>query len=267
MKNIKQLVTKFKKFTQKEYVPYIPPSINVENFLDQIREYFLLDQSQVRAMWNEYLKFHNEKKYSMLLGERKTLSMEEAFILYVVFRQYRPKSVIEIGTQYGKSTRRLIDMHKLTLSSNPNEIVCFDVEDQVQFFEKNEAKLVLKDVTNSAQQTILDSFEPGIIYLDAHPYHLLKNVIRAVIDNGKWIIAIHDCAPGLCNPKMKLKKDDLNITSKTGHWERHVLAEIFGVRDVLSNELNKLEIKTHKLQIFDTPHGLALITPKSVFQE
>lgn len=89
--------------------------------------------------------------------------------------------------------------------------------------------------------------------------YLLKEIMSAFIGNkknGKWIIAVPDCAPGLCNPKMKLAKDDLNITSSTGHWERHVLAKIFGVSNVLSEELNQLKTETHRQMIFGTPHGV-----------
>jgi len=273
MKNIKHFIKKAASILYKGnnktvspvaggYTPYLPETIDLKKFLKQVQVFFRLDQTQTLNLWNDYLQFHHEKNYSSLLGERKTLSMEEAFLMYVMFRQYQPESVIEIGTQYGKSTRRLIDLRKF--AGQNAKVVCFDIEDQVKYFDKSEADLVLKDITNSFREDVLEKYAPGLIYLDAHPYHLLKNVIQAVLENGNWLVAVHDCAPGLCNPNMELEKDDLHITSSTGHWERHVLAEIFGVADVLGERLNHLETNRHTEMIFETPHGLAVILPKSI---
>jgi hypothetical protein len=61
---------------------------------------------------------------------------------------------------------------------------------------------------------------------------------------------------------MELAKDDLKVSSLTGIWERHVLAEAFGLADPLSQQLDNLETDTHRLRIFSTPHGLGVITPK-----
>ena len=60
------------------------------------------------------------------------------------------------------------------------------------------------------------------------------------------------------------KEDSALITSRTGHWERHVLAEIFGVDNPLDSSLDDRETETHRLRVFETPHGLAVIMPKSL---
>ncbi len=61
---------------------------------------------------------------------------------------------------------------------------------------------------------------------------------------------------------MTLKKDNPGVTSFTGIWERHVLAEIFGIPDPLSEQLDRLETATYQLCIFSTPHGLGVLVPK-----
>ena len=73
------------------------------------------------------------------------------------------------------------------------------------------------------------------------------------------VLAIHDCTAGLCNPRMTLAKDDPNVTSATGTWERHVLAQRFGIGDPLSPALDRATTPTHRLTIFDTPHGLGVV--------
>jgi hypothetical protein len=58
---------------------------------------------------------------------------------------------------------------------------------------------------------------------------------------------------------MQIPKDKpLAISSHSGLWERHVLAEIFQVQN---EQLDDLRTPTHYLTIFSTPHGLALLAP------
>ena len=246
------------------YAPRIPQSANQDVLMNQVADFFSLPLSEVRSQYRTYRFLHEANEYVRRLGERKTLSFEEAFILYVIVSRFHPRAIVEIGTQYGRSTRRIIDIkNALGLDSR---ITCFDIENQVRFFEPQEAQLILKDVTHTFQRDVLEAFAPEVIFLDAHPYYLLRNVISGVLDapKGGCILVIHDCAKGLCNPTMRQSKDDLNITSTSGHWERHVLAEIFGIANPLSEHLDDIETVTHRLRIFGTPHGLAVIMPKEL---
>src|SRR5260370_19154484 len=88
---------------------------------------------------------HGAKGYARSLGERKTLCLEEAYILYLTLLGYRPRTLVEIGTQHGKSTRRLLDIKAALGLDCP--VVCFDVADQVEHFTPQEAKLILQDLT------------------------------------------------------------------------------------------------------------------------
>ena len=77
---------------------------DVSDFLD-------LDAADVRDMFKTYRKFHRDKRYAADFGELKTLNLEEAFVLYAVLAARRPTGpLVEIGTQYGRSTRRILDM-------------------------------------------------------------------------------------------------------------------------------------------------------------
>jgi len=245
------------------YRPHIP-SVDQDLLISQVSNYFRISSAQADSYYDEYRVLHNRKDYARVLGERKTLCFEEAFIISVILRLVRPANVVEIGTQYGKSTRRIIDI-KNALNLN-SQVTCFDIEDQVRFFESQEAQLILKDVTHTFQHDVLETCAPEVIFLDAHPYYLLRNVISGVLDapKGGCILVIHDCAKGLCNPSMRQSKDDPNVTSTLGVWERHVLAEIFGIANPLSEQLDDIETVTHRLKIFGTPHGLAVIMPKKL---
>jgi len=243
------------------YRPYIPSSVDQSVLIDQIADYFSLPRADVQAHYEAYRAFHMDQGYEQTLGERKTLCFEEAFLLYMAALLVRPSDVVEIGTQYGKSTRRIVDL--LGLLGLDSRVICFDVVDQVRFVTKGEIQLVLHDLTSDFSERVLTEIAPGLIYLDAHPYPLLRNIIAGFLGwshSHPSILAIHDCGFGLYNPRMRLPKDASagEIGTKTGHWERHVLSEVFAVPD---DKLDDLRTASHRLRIFDTPHGLALVTP------
>jgi hypothetical protein len=216
---------------------------------------------EARRSFNEYALFHRSRQYERRLGECKTLCFEEAFLIYLFLSLHRPRTIVEIGTQYGKSTRRLLDM--VERLGTGSEVVCFDVVDRVRHFDPREARLLLRDVTGTFTKEVLESLDPGLIYLDAHPYALLKSVIGEYLaGNRACVMSIHDCAPGLCNPDMRLDKSDPEITSRTGTWERWALAELFHIAGPLDPCLDAVETPTHLMKIFSTRHGLGVIVPR-----
>jgi glycosyltransferase involved in cell wall biosynthesis len=243
------------------FVPIIPDQVDQQRLVEDISRFFQLPRAAVETMRTMYAAFHEAKGYARTLGERKTLCFEEAFVLYVLLATRRPSTLVEIGTQHGKSTRRLLDIKMLL--GLPGRVVCFDVEDQVQYFSRDEAELVVRDMRGRFAQDVLQAYEPGLIFHDVNSYGLLKEVLTQTLAHaGKWALAIHDCGRGLCNPRMTLAKDDPQVTSSTGVWERHVMAEVFGIADPLSERLDQLETPTHRLAIFGTPQGLAVLLPK-----
>jgi hypothetical protein len=118
------------------------------------------------------------------------------------------------------------------------------------------------DLTGRFRTAVLEAYEPGLVFVDTHPYRLLREAVAETVADGRWSLAVHDCGRGLCNSRMSLSRDDPAVTSLTGVWERHVLAEVFGVPGPFDPRLDRLETPSHRLRIFETPHGLALILPR-----
>jgi hypothetical protein len=245
------------------YRPVIPDYVDYGLLLSEVSELFQCDRALVKTSFEKYRTFHDSKGYARTLGERKTLCFEEAFILYFLLAKTRPPTLVEIGTQHGKSTRRLLDIKKLL--GLKGKFFAFDIQDQVEHFKPREAKVIVRDLIGRFAEEVLDAYPPGFIFLDAHPYALVKEVITDVLGpEQKWTLAAHDCGPGLCNPQMAIAPDDPNITSSTGVWERHVFAEMFGVDDPLSEHLNSQETATHRFRVFSTPHGIGVLVPKAL---
>jgi len=220
-----------------------------------------IQQRDIETLWQSFDHFYREHRYETTLGEAKTLNRLESFITYVMLAAQRPASIIEIGTFYGKSTRRIIDMKSTLGLSAP--IFCYDICDNVTCFLPEEAKLILADITIDPRKHLAAYPAPRFIFLDARPYHLLKNVIATYLEHfPDTIMTIHDCSSSLCKREMTMDRSCMEISSSTGIWERHVLAECFQKVDPLSPELDDIDTPTHRLMIFDTTHGLALLVPK-----
>jgi hypothetical protein len=174
---------------------------------------------------------------------------------------------VEVGTQHGKSTRRILDMVRLL--ELDSRVVCFDLRDEVVHFRPgDEAELVLGDITGRFHRAVLEAYEPGLIYLDVHAHSLLREaIIDTLTHTVSCVLAIHDCGRGLCNPRMTISRDDPEVTSLTGIWERYLLAELFGIADPLDDRLDAAESPSHRLGIFATRHGLGVIRPKMMSGE
>ncbi len=243
--------------------PQIKSRVDYPVFFQEIHNYFHLSLEMIEQEFNTYKIFYTQMNYGTLLGETKTLCLEESFLIYLAAKNNLPQNFCEIGTQYGKSTRRILDIFRL-LNVSPISY-CYDIAKEIQFVSEKEVCFNLHDLTSDFEIEVLTKYSPELIFLDAHPYELLKKVISEFI---KWsnshpsILAIHDCSSGLFLPKMRIPKNNpALVTSRTGLWERHVLAELFQVPD---EKLDDHKTTTHHLKIFQTPHGLALIAPHSI---
>ena len=260
-----RLVNLWNTYKLQSYRPVIPTSVDHARLRSDIAATINLPPAAINALWTDYRGLMNVKCHVENLGQIGTLSSEEAFVIHCLASVYQRPYLIEIGTHEGKSTRRILD--SLAHLQLDTKLICYDIVDIVRYFRAEEVRLMLHDVTHSVEKDVLDQYPPGIIYLDAHPWLLLKNVIAAVLNRNDWILVLHDCSPVLCNPKMAISKEEPElITMRTGHWERHVLAQAFGFQDPLDTRLNALETETHLLRVFDTQHGLGLIMPKALLQ-
>jgi hypothetical protein len=260
---IKDILSKLN--LRKGFQPQIIPVVDIPVFFREIGDFFNIPLNEIEEQFDIYKRFSDSKEYSLLFGELKTLSTEEAFLLFLAAKKCQPRNFCEIGTQYGKSTRRILDIFQL-IKLNP-VCYCYDISKDIRYVSDEEVEFNIHDLTVDFRIEVLNKISPELIYLDAHPNFLLKTIINDFIIwscSYPSILAIHDCSSGLFQPIMQIPKDKPSlVTSRTGLWERHVLAEVFHVAD---DELDDLRTTTHQLKIFHTPHGLALIVPLNIFE-
>ena len=247
------------------YAPQYPNWSDPGRLMDLAAEFFELEFLDVEARFEQYAEFHRDRGYERTLGEWKTLCFEEAFLLSLAMEKFRPRTIVEFGTRQGASARRLIDL--VSYLDLDAKLYCFDNENLVEHFRPGEARLIVGDLTGAAEEKI-SVFDPDLIFLDVHTHPVLRETISSVMNDSRpRVLAIHDCLPGLCNPRMTLARNDANVTSATGVWERHVLAELFDLADPLDEKLDCQESAAHRLRIFPTRHGLALLIPKTAAAE
>jgi hypothetical protein len=239
-----------------EYVPHHPKPLGREALVARLGELSGFAAVPLDDLYDRHREHSRRHGYAGRLGKRHTLTGEEAFVLCALIASREPPVVVEIGTQLGKSTRRILDMRDLL--GLDYRVECFDIVDEVRFFDRSEARLHVEDVTGRVAET-LARYGAGVIFLDARPRDLIEEVLAAVLDDqvGDWALAIHDCGRGLCNPAMGAIPAE-RIGTHTGVWERHVVAACFG-KSPFSSDLHGARSGRHLLGLLETRHGLGLV--------
>jgi|GEM_PF-639426 len=243
-----------------DFVPRHTPSVDPRRLVDDVAEAFGLDRTSVERMYGVYRAVHESNGYARTSGEVKTLCFEEAFILCVTMSLYRPQALLAVEPADGRALRRIVDIKGLL--GLDCRVACFGHPFGPADVAPDEAEVIAADpIGRLAESARLR--QAALVYLDRHEHALVDEAVRLALDwPGDLVLALHDAAPGLCNPHPTIAKGDPRVTSATGVWQRHVLAEAFGVSDPLSPALDRAETATHRLRVFETRHGLALITRK-----
>lgn len=239
-----------------EYTPQLNETQDHDELLEEAQEFFGLSAEAIARHYSQAIDLCRRERHSQTLGERKTLSFEEAFLLQVVMDQIRPRRIVQIGVEDGRSTRRILDVkHLLGLNSS---VECLDDSpDRLATLPKDVVSKVL-DADSLANCGLCSG---DLVYSDIRSRKVLENLVTLQQSGLGFTLALHDCAVGICNPRMSFDQPEVEtISSWTGVWERHVLAKAFGVADPRSSALDDLTWNDLRLKIFSTPHGLAIVT-------
>jgi hypothetical protein len=154
---------------------------------------------------------------------KKTLSKRECEEIFYYFDQHRPQTMIELGTQYGCSTKIFVEIanffgYKLNMHA-------FDIRDRIRssIVDRNEFHLHIEDITDKELET-LDLYSPDLVFLDAHPYKLTKNMVNACL-RKQINFMCHDIS---LDVHEKARQQSNNFTNFDIYvaWELYVIAKI-----------------------------------------
>jgi len=192
----------------------------------------------------------------LVLKQAKTLSKEECRAIYNYMKEYKPKVILEFGTQFGCSTRVFLELANWL--GRKVELHSWDIVDQIKpiCVDKNSFTFHKEDMSGREEE-IVAKYNPDMLFLDAHPYSLTKNLMQVCLKH-KINFLTHDVALKLYE-SLQTRSDNFKNLKAYGAWELYILAELFG--DTL---LTEDHYEDEKVQIDFTRDlwGLSIILVK-----
>jgi len=170
------------------------------------------------------IDFENSFKNSKLpyvLGKAKTLSKKECESIYNYMKEYKPHTILEFGVQFGCSSKAMLDMSRwLKLNTSLHS---WDTKKIFRYVEENEFTFHHENVTEKEPQCI-DKYKPDLLFIDAHHYPLVKNLIKLCLQR-KINFIIHDTIKSLVD-NCRENSNNFTDTSKPLHWEIVTLGQL-----------------------------------------
>ena len=243
-------------------------------FFDEIYQLLKTDVRWVRDAAAEYYRcFSAWKRLSSYRsaspktdGITKTLDVAEGFALWAVVKRLRPAVVVELGTQFGISARLWKEALKAYVPQH--ELILCDIADGRRFIGDDESTFIKGDARDTLPN-IFNSVKVDLLFNDVHPYDLIYWSTQEGLKHDVTTFAFHDVGGkhprGPFNAGHATLPIDVKIAgnedyARYGHWERHIMAEIFDERilhhDAVQNESNRL-------QIFDSLFGVGVVIQQS----
>jgi len=156
-----------------------------------------------------------------ILKKDKTISKVEARAIFSYMKENRPIRIMEFGVRYGCSTAAFKEMSKwigygIILDS-------WDLVDKVKYQDKKTFSLHLEDISGRECE-ILDQYKPDMVFLDAHPYKLTKNLMQGCLDKKIDFMA-HDISLPLLE---RVRKESNGFKNKDVYtpWEAYLIGEL-----------------------------------------
>lgn len=187
----------------------------------------------------------------------KTMDMVEVTALVSVLTAgKRPQArLLEVGTQYGLSTRIIHDV--LKMRGVAPAIRTYDVDARKHLFDSAAVEFRCEDITGSCAE-VLDEFKPDAVFLDAHPWQLTYDLATEA-RKRRLLIFMHDVSDKIWEERLKRGKLPLegNENNPAIPWERKVLETMFG------EAIHKHSHATgdYRIDIVDSCYGLAICRP------
>jgi hypothetical protein len=240
----------------------------LEWLLGRDREWLEETAREYRGGWRAWRYLSSYRSSSARSdGIAKTLDVAEGFAAWALIKHLRPRVVVELGTQNGISARLWKEALKAYVPGH--QLYLCDLEDRRLFIGDDEAIFLRGD----ARETLVGLFASrsiDLLFNDAHPYGLIRWSVEQGLERGVKAFAFHDVG---CEHRRgpyrsessKLPASDRLLHgeeySRFGHWERHVMAELFSP-EILNH--NSVVMAPHRIQIFDSLFGFGVALREEV---
>jgi hypothetical protein len=194
-------------------------------------------------------------------GVAKTLDVAEGFALWSLVKRRRPKVVVELGAQLGASARLWKEALKAYVPEH--ELILCDLEDNRRLIGDDECTF-LKGDAHELLPEIFASKSVDLLHNDAHPYSLIRWSVEQGLRLRIPIFVFHDVGRGNRGPfyiaSAALSSEEKLIHNTNwaeyGHWERHVMAEMFDPAILHQDAITNDNIQ---MQIFDSLFGVGVV--------
>ncbi len=196
-------------------------------------------------------------------GMAKTLDVAEGFALWALVKHQRPQVVVELGTHYGISSRLWKEALKCYVPDH--KLILCDLVDRRKFIDDSESTLLLGDARNTFKE-IFAKHHVDLLHNDAHPYDLIRWSVEEGIRHAIPIFTFHDVGgaklrggpfkPASAALSVEERRKQGENYGEFGHWERHVMAEIFDPR-IVSQDF--VVTREWRMQIFDSLFGFGVV--------
>lgn len=200
-------------------------------------------------------------------GIAKSMDIAEGWVAWAVVKRYRPRCIVELGTQLGISARLWKEALK-TYVPEHTLILC-DIEDRRRFIGDTEATFVLGDA-NQTLPAIFEQQQVGLLFNDAHPYELIRWSTLEGLRRRVPVLAYHDVSlhspRATYNPRgQELAPEQRTLEPEVlgtyGAWERHVMGEVLDARLLHEDYAETADLR---VQVFDSTFGLGVAVRRDV---
>ena len=249
-------------------------SINTPFFAKEIGWLYDKDQVWVESVFEDYKKCEAAWGYLSGLnslsgstdGYAKSIDVAEGFAVWALVAAQKPRIVVELGVQYGISSRLWKEALKFYVPEH--KLYLCDLEDKRQFIDDSESIFLKGDAFINLPE-LFETEKVDILHNDAHPYSLIDWSVATGVQKNIPIFTFHDVngtpprncfsKKGLYLTKEQKIANDVNWAS-FGHWERHVMVDQFDSR--LSDEC-LIENDGFKIVIFESLFGFGVALNKN----
>jgi|GEM_PF-1762804 len=195
-------------------------------------------------------------------GLAKSLDVAEGFAAWALVKRVRPKVVVELGVQYGISAR--LWKEALNAYVPEHELILCDLADVRHLIGDDEC-VFLKGDARELLPGVFATRSVGILHNDAHPYNLIQWSVAEALKHKVPVLTFHDV--GHRHPRGPFRADSSRLSeeqrlangenwSQYGHWERHVIADVFDSR-VLQED--RVVGDAYRIQVFDSLYGFGTV--------